>query len=99
MTIKPEVAVKLAQAAILKEKGIEIIELDAKIKAVKSLEEEKKKITGEIVSILEKELEIKKTMNIDIPELNKRVIIQGRDISTKRTYFSKVEDMTKVKKK
>lgn len=127
MAMKPEAAAKLDLAAKLKEKGSKIINLVGQIKKLEDLENEKKKITNEIVELLGNELASKKTMNIDFPDVNKRVIIVGRDTpqypesfkermkmesdkiksiaektgltTYERSYYAKVEEITKIKKK
>ena len=82
MAMKPEALAKLERAGKIKEKARKIIDLDEKIKIADALKSEKSELVQEIVEILGDELQQKKSMNFDFPELNKRVIIEGIDDKT-----------------
>jgi tRNA G10 N-methylase Trm11 len=82
MTMKPEALAKLEKSNKIKEQAKKIIELDEKIKEIDTLKEKKSEIVSEIVELLGEELVKEKTMHFDFPELNKRVIIEGRDEKT-----------------
>jgi len=82
MTMKPEALVKLERVNKIKEKARKFIDLDEKIKQADALKSEKSELVQEIVEILGEELQQKKSINFDFPELNKRVIIEGVDDKT-----------------
>lgn len=80
--MKPEALVKLERVNKIKEKARKFIDLDEKIKQADALKSEKSELVQEIVEILGEELQQKKSINFDFPELNKRVIIEGVDDKT-----------------
>lgn len=82
MTMKPEALAKLEKSNKVKERAKKIIELDEKIKELDALKGKKSELVSEIVELLGEELVKEKTMHFDFPELNKRVIIEGRDDKT-----------------